>query len=157
VVCLNEEEKRKDAHDRAAILESRGKALKSGDKSLVGNKGFRRFLKTERGSRFAIDEKMVSTDERYDGLFVLRSDTDHDAETTANVYKTLWIVEDTFRTAKSILETRPIYHKCDEKIRGHVFCSFLALCLKRELEIRLPDKGLEAEWKEILRGLDNLH
>ena len=55
-------------------------------------------------------------------------------------YKTLWMVEDTFRTAKSILETRPIYHKCDETIRGHVFCSFLALCLKRELEIRLEGK-----------------
>ena len=156
VVCLNEEEKRKDAHDRAAILESLGKALKSGDKSLVGNKGFRRFLKTERGSRFAIDEKLVASDERYDGLFVLRTDTNHDAETTANVYKTLWMVEDTFRTAKSILETRPIYHKCDETIRGHVFCSFLALCLKRELEIRLEEKGLTAEWAEVIRGLDNL-
>ncbi len=157
VVCLNEEEKRKDAHDRAAILESLSKALKSGDKSLVGNKGFRRFLKTQRGSHFAIDEKLVACDERYDGLFVLRTDTDHDAETVANIYKTLWMVEDTFRTAKSIMETRPIYHKCDETIRGHVFCSFLALCLKRELEIRLKDKGLKAEWKEILRGLDNLH
>ena len=68
-----------------------------------------------------------------------------------------FMVEDTFRTAKSILETRPIYHKSDDTIRGHVFCSFLALCLKRELEIRLEDKGLEAEWKEIVRGLDNLH
>jgi hypothetical protein len=81
------------------------------DKSLVGNQGFRRFLKTERGSHFAIDEKLVASDERYDGLFVLRTDTDYDAETVAAVYKTLWMVEDTFRTAKSILETRPIYHK----------------------------------------------
>ena len=83
----------------------------------------------------------IATDERYDGLFVLRTDTDHDAETVAAVYKTLWMVEDTFRTAKSILETRPIYHKCDETIRGHVFCSFLALCLKRELEIRMHLAG----------------
>ena len=156
VICLNEEEKRKDAHDRAAIVESLGKALKSGDKSLVGNKGFRRFLKTEGGSHFAIDEKQIAADERYDGLFVLRTDTGHDAETVANVYKTLWMVEDTFRTAKSILETRPIYHKCDETIRGHVFCSFLALCLKRELELRLEEKRLDAEWAEVIRGLDNL-
>jgi transposase len=156
VVCLNEE-KRKDAHDRAAILESLAKALKGGDKKLVGNKGFRRFLTAHGRGRFAIDEKQVREDERYDGIFVLRTDTDHDAETVAHIYKTLWMVEATFRTAKSILETRPIYHKCDETIRGHVFCSFLALCLKRELEIRLQDKGLQAEWKEILRGLDNLH
>lgn len=157
VVCLNEEERRKDAHDRAAILESLGKALQGGDKSLVGNKGFRRFLKTQGRGHFAIDEKQVREDERYDGIFVLRTDTDHDAETVANIYKTLWMVEDTFRTAKSILDTRPIYHKCDATIRGHVFCSFLALCLKRELELRLESKGLEAEWAEIIRGLDNLH
>lgn len=156
VVCLNEEEKRKDAHDRTAILESLRKALKSGDKSLVGNKGFRRFLKTAGSEHFAIDEKQIEADKRYDGLFVLRTDTDHDAETVARIYKSLWMVEATFRTAKSILATRPIYHKRDETIRGHVFCSFLALCLKRELEIRLAQKSLEAEWAEIIRGLDNL-
>ena len=156
VVCLNEEEKRKDAHDRAAILESLGKALKGGDKSLVGNKGFRRFLKSGGRGRFAVDEEQVRRDAKYDGIFVLRTDTDHDAETVACIYKTLWMVEDTFRTAKSILDTRPIYHKCDATIRGHLFCSFLALCLKRELELRLEEKKLEAEWAEIIRGLDNL-
>jgi len=75
------------------------------------------------------------------------------------VFGRLWKsmgLEDTFRTAKSILETRPIYHKCDETIRGHVFCSLLALCLKRELELRLEEKGLAAEWAEVIRGLDNL-
>ena len=122
----------------------------------MGNKGFRRFLKTERGTRFSIDEKQIHEDARYDGIFVLRTDTDYDAETVACIYKTLWMVEDTFRTAKTILETRPIYHKCDETIRGHVFCSFLALCLKPELELRMEDKGLEAEWAEVIRGLDHL-
>lgn len=157
VVCLNEEEKRKDAHDREAIVAALRKALKGGDKSLVGNKGFRRFLQSAGKEHFAIDEKQIHEDERYDGIFVLRTDTDYDAETVARVYKSLWMVEDTFRTAKSILDTRPIYHKCDETIRGHVFCSFLALCVKRELELRLEQKGLEAEWAEIIRGLDNLH
>ncbi len=49
-----------------------------------------------------------------------------------------------------------IYHKCDETIRGHVFCSFLALLLRRALEQRLRDKGVGWEWAEILGGLDNL-
>lgn len=66
------------------------------------------------------------------------------------------MVEDMFRTMKSILETRPIYHKCDETIRGHVFCSFLALLLKRALEQRLEQKGESWEWAEIVRGLDSL-
>jgi hypothetical protein len=74
----------------------------------------------------------------------------------ALAYKELWMVEDMFRTMKSILETRPIYHKRDETIRGHVFCSFLALLLRRALEQRLGEKGETWEWAEILRGLDNL-
>ena len=56
-------------------------------------------------------------------------------------YKDLLLVEDAFRTMKSILETRPIYHKCDDTIRGHVFCSFLALVLQQELQSRLESRG----------------
>ena len=156
VVCLNEEERRKDAHDRACIVAALHQQLRRGDKSLIGNKGYRRFLKIEGDGHFLIDEQQVALEERYDGLFVLRTDTDHDAETIARVYKMLWMVEDTFRTAKSIMETRPIFHKCDETIRGHVFCSFLALVLKRELEMRMEQKGLATEWAEVIRGLDNL-
>jgi len=156
VVCLNEEERRKDATDREAILSALRDQLRKGDKSLVGNKGYRRYLKTTGEKRFEIDEALARDDERYDGIWVLRTDTDLDAETVANSYKMLWSVEATFRTAKSILETRPIYHKCDDTIRGHVFCSFLALVLKRELEERMAEKGLEWEWAEVIRGLDNL-
>ena len=57
---------------------------------------------------------------------------------------------------KSILETRPIYHKRDETIRGHVFCSFLALLLKQELESRMKRADLEWEWKEVIRGSNAL-
>jgi hypothetical protein len=156
VICLNEEERRKDAHDRAAIVQSLRKTLEAGDKSLVANKGYRRFLKSAGGRHFSIDPKKVAEDERYDGLYVLRTDTDLEAPIVALAYKLLWMVEAIFRSAKSILETRPIYHKCDETIRGHVFCSFLALTLKCELEMALAEKKLEAEWAEIIRGLDNL-
>ncbi len=106
IVCLNLEEQRKDAHDRACILEAAlREQLPRGEKSLIGNKGYRRFLKIEGGGHFAIDEKQVAQEERYDGLFVLRTDTDHDAETIARIYKMLWMVEDRFRTAKRFVET----------------------------------------------------
>jgi transposase len=156
IVCLNEEERRKDAHDRAAIVANLREQLRCGDKSLVGNKGYRRFLKVEGSGHFTIDENQVKAEQRYDGLWVLRTNTDYNAETVAHVYKALWTVEDIFRTTKSILETHPIYHKRDETIRGHVFCSFLALLLKQELESRLKRNDLEGEWKEVIRGLDAL-
>ncbi len=78
---------------------------------------------------------------RYDGNRVLQTNLADEPPIIALAYKEPWMVETMFRTMKSILETRPIYHKCDETIRGHVFCSFLALLLKRALEQRLEDKG----------------
>jgi transposase len=156
IVCLNEEEQRHDARAREAIVEHLREQLKRGDKSLVGNKGYRRFLKVEGSRHFTLDEDSVRDDARYDGMWVLRTNTDLEAESVALAYKHLWMVEDLFRTTKSILETRPIYHRCDETIRGHVFCSFLALLLKAELEKRLREREESWEWAEILRGLQNL-
>ena len=71
-------------------------------------------------------------------------------------YKKLWMVENTFRDMKSAIDTRPIYHKRDETIRGHVFCSFLALVLKKELDDRLVSQGLQFEWADIKLDLKAL-
>ena len=156
VVCLNEEQRRKDAADRQAIVEHLREQLKRGDKSLIGNKGYRKFLAEGAPPRFTIDEAKVKEEARYDGQWVLQTNLADEPKIIAWAYKELWRVEDLFRTMKSILETRPIYHKCDETIRGHVFCSFLALLLRRALEQRLAEKNQTWEWAEILRGLDNL-
>jgi len=156
VVCLNEEQRRKDAADRKAIVEHLREQLKQGDKELIGNQGYRKYLQAGSGERFAIDEAKVREEARYDGKWVLQTSLADQPKLIAQAYKELWRVEDLFRTMKSILETRPIYHKRDETIRGHVFCSFLALLLKRALEQRLEEKGETGEGAEILRGLDNL-
>lgn len=156
IVCLNAEQRRKDAADRQAIVEHLRQQLKRGDKDLIGNKGYRKYLRALEGENFTIDEEKIKEEARYDGLWVLQTNLADEPEIIAPAYKELWMVEDMFRTMKSILETRPIYHKCDETIRGHVFCSFLALLLRRDLERRLKEKGETWEWAEILRGLDNL-
>ncbi len=71
-------------------------------------------------------------------------------------YEKLWQVEQWFRACKSLLETRPIYHRCDETIRGHVFCSFLALLLRDVWQRRLAARGHAFEWAEVLADLERL-
>jgi len=71
-------------------------------------------------------------------------------------YRERWVVEDIFRTAKSIINTRPIFHRRDDAIRGHVFCSLLALLLRKELLDRLVAAGRGFEWADIVRDLDQL-
>lgn len=156
IVCINHEQAKKDAADRAAILDSLERQLKRGDKALVGNAGYRRYLKTAGDGRFAIDPARVEADARFDGLFVLRTNTALDPLQALLRYKQLWMVEQTFRTAKHLLATRPIFHKLDETIRGHVFCSFLALVLKSELESRIAGLGAQGSWPAILADLDSL-
>jgi len=155
VVCLNEEEARKDAHDREAILASLREALKQGDKALVGNKGYRRYLKNPEG-HFSIDEEKAAAEARYDGKWVLTTNTELPADQVALKYKQLWTVEDIFRSMKTLLETRPVYHKCDETIRGHVWCSFLALLLRKELQDRLDAAQVSLEWADVIRDLEAL-
>jgi transposase len=155
IVCLNEDQAEKDRHDREAIVASLRDALAHGDKSLIGNKGYRRYVRAI-GKRFTIDTKKVEAESRYDGKWVLTTNTGLSACESALKYKQLWTVEDMFRSMKSLLETRPIFHKCDVTIRGHVFCSFLALVLRKELQDRLEAKGWQFEWADIIRDLDNL-
>lgn len=155
VVCVNEDQAAKDRYDREAVVAALHEALRRGDKSLVGNRGYRKFLRSG-GQQFAVDEDKVKQEARYDGKWVLTTNTDLPACEVALKYKQLWMVEAVFRSMKSLLDTRPIFHKCDETIRGHVFCSFLALVLRKELEDRLARKQWKLEWADVIRDLDNL-
>jgi len=156
IFCYNEEQARKDAYDRETILESLKEKLKENDKNLVGNKGYRKYIKASEEEHFCLDEKKIDEESRYDGLWVLTSNLDAKPEEIALRYKELWKVENVFRSIKSVLSTRPIYHKCDDAIRGHVFCSFLALKLLKELENRLDCRGLSYEWEKIKQDLSTL-
>jgi transposase len=155
IVCLNPKQARKDRADREAIVASLEDQLKKGDKSLVGNRGFRRYIKSEKDA-FSIDLQKVEEEARFDGKWVLTTNTKLPADAVALKYKELWMVEQTFRDAKSLLETRPVFHKRDETIRGHLFCSFLALVVKKELYRRIEAAGHSFEWSDIKQDLKSL-
>jgi transposase len=155
IVCLNTKQARKDAQDRQTIIESLKDKIKTAPKSLIGNKGYRKYLKFSTGS-VSINQDKAEYDSRFDGKWVLKTNTDLPADQVALKYKELWQVEHVFRDIKSILETRPIFHKRDETIRGHVFCSFLALVLRKELDRRLGKAGHYFEWSDIKQDLKAL-
>jgi DDE family transposase len=156
VVCVNPEQVEQDRQKRAEIVAALREQLRLGDKSLVGNKGYRRYLKVEGDSHFGIDEAKLAEEARYDGTWVLRTNTDLSTADVALQYKKLWMVEHWFRSTKSLLETRPIFHHRDATIRGHVFCSFLALVLRQELQARLEARGHHCEWADIVRDLERV-
>src|SRR5512136_419501 len=96
IVCLNEEQRRKDAADRQAIVEALRKQLKRGDKDLIGNKGYRKYLQVTQGEHFTIDEEKIQDEARYDGKWVLQTNLADEPKLIALAYKELWMVENMF-------------------------------------------------------------
>jgi DDE family transposase len=157
VLCRNEELARKDAETRTALLAGLERKLTQGDKALVGNAGYRRFLAGPAGDGFTIDAAKVEADARFDGVFVLRTNTRLTALQVALRYRNLLAVEQDFLAAKTLLATRPIFHRTNAAIRGHIFCTFLALVLRKELRDRLTARRLTLpKWQHIVDDLTDL-
>ena len=69
----------------------------------------------------------------------------------------LLAVEQSFLAAKTLLATRPVFHRTDAAIRGHIGCTFLALLLRKELLDRLIARGAPMpEWQQIIDDLLDL-
>jgi transposase len=155
IVCLNTKQARKDTQDRQAIIDSLKEKIQKDPKALIGNKGYRKYIMVDRDT-ISINQKKIADEARFDGKWVLKTNTYLSPEQVALKYKELWQVEQVFRDVKSVLETRPIFHQKDETIRGHVFCSFLALVLRKELDQRLEKAGHSFEWADIKQDLKSL-
>jgi hypothetical protein len=159
VVCRNEEEAEKDRKDREAIVAALDAQLKKGDKALIGNSAYRRYLRkvgAKDQRSFEIDAGKLAEEARFDGIFVLRTNAKITPLQAVLRYRDLLQVEDLFRRTKAIMRTRPIFHSSDAAIRGHVFCSFLALSMQKHLDDLAREAGLAPEWKDLLRDLDRL-
>lgn len=152
IVCLNQRQASKDKLTREAIIKALKEKIPKGAKGLLGNKGYRKYVKIKKDSAW-IDFEKVKNEARFDGKWVLRTNTELPTDKVALKYKELWQVERVFRDVKSMLETRPIFHQRDDTIRGHVFCSFLALVLRKELELSLEKAGHVFEWSHIKQDL----
>ncbi len=91
IVCLHPRQARKDKSEREKILRSLEEQLRNGAKTLVGNRGYRRYVKSQRGA-FTIDYEKARREERFDGKWVLTTNTTLAAEQVALKYKELWEV-----------------------------------------------------------------
>jgi len=152
IVCLNPEEAKRDKDKREQLVSDLEEKLRKSPSTIITNRGYKKYLKIEKDA-LKLNLSKIKEDVRFDGKFVLTTNTELAAEEVAVTYKNLLQVECAFRHLKDILETRPIYHQTAENTKGHVFCSFLALLLVIELRRRLSEKGDVPSWYEIIRDL----
>ncbi|MCG2716175.1 MAG: hypothetical protein L6422_07810 [Candidatus Marinimicrobia bacterium] len=96
ILCYNSREARKDAADREAIVMSLREKIERNTKSLIGNKGYRKYLKIERET-VKLNENKIETEAKFDGMWVLQTNMDWSSDKIALKYKELWQVEHLFR------------------------------------------------------------
>ena len=115
------------------------------------------FAATSRRSAASLrhDSDKIEEERKFDGVFVLRTNTDLNPLEAMLCYKRCGWWSRPSGPLKHLLSTRPIFHKLDETIRGHVFCSFLALVLKAALQDRIAALGRSGSWPEIVADLDS--
>lgn len=120
---------------------------------LVAHQTYGRYLKLGANSKVEIDPEKVRREERLDGKYLIR--TSDDTLTAADValgYKQLLEVEDAFRTLKTHLELRPVYHRLSDRIRAHVLLCWMALLLVRVAEVEA-----ETTWPRLRDILQRIH
>jgi len=154
IICYNPEEAKKDKITREKVIARLEDNLNNSPKKYINHKLHKRFLKITE-AKTEIDLEKAKEEEKFDGLFVIETDTELSPEEVALRYKDLLLVERGFRCLKSTLKMRPVYHKCSENIQGHIFISYMALyffCLMMK-KLEQSKEGMQCEEGQILDSL----
>jgi hypothetical protein len=97
-------------------------------------------------------QKSDENKENEAGIYFLRTSLDEQNEETLwNIYNTIREIEYTFRVLKTDLDLRPIYHKTDAGAMAHLHLGILAYWLVNTIRYQLKQKGINSDWREIVR------
>jgi len=90
------------------------------------------------------------------GVYCLRTNlTDWNEETLWRTYTMLTDLESVFRSLKSELGLRPIYHRKEERVNGHIFITLIAYHLVQTLRYQLKAEHINDSWQTIRRTMEN--
>ncbi len=126
-----------DMEEKVSIVKS---IIDSGKKGsdLINALGKLRSYTISNGTK--INEKKIADMKKLAGRFMIVSNTDLSITDMVKRYKDLWRIERSFRTIKSFLEIRPVYHRKEERIEAHVFVCVLSLLISRLFEKAMDEK-----------------
>jgi transposase len=164
VLVFNPEQAQKDKATRDKTLQKIEETLHSlGDPSgpghkktvcaLLSHRTMGRFIRQTKTGKLRINLAKVQEEEALDGKFLLStSDDTLSAEDVALGYKQLVEVERAFRTLKTTLDLRPLYHRKEERIQAHVLLCYLGLLL-----VRIAERETGETWDRIRSVMERCH
>lgn len=151
----SEKRARSDRYKREEKLITAQKLLNQ--PSLLAKKAARYFLKKQEKERYELDAEKIKRDEQYDGFLAIATNNEELSITEVlDQYKQLYRIEHTFRTFKSHLETRPMFHWTNKRIEGHICLCYIAFTLLNHTLLKLDASGLKTTECKLRKMLDKM-
>jgi transposase len=153
IICTYSQKRaQKDRAEREKLVQKAEKLLSNPSQlKQAKKKGAGRFIKQENETDYVIDKKKIQEDEKWDGYKALSTTSKLSVKEVLDKYSDLFEVEHAFRTLKSALEIRPVFHWTNERIEGHIAMCFIAYTILNYLRINI---GLQ--YSEITKTLDSM-
>ena len=130
-------------HDRYLREERVKKAKKLLENpSEIDKKARYHYIEKTGKNTYHLNEEKIKENEKYDGFLSIA--TNVSGLTTAQIldaYKDLYKIEHTFRSLKSFLETRPMFHWTKNRIMGHICLCYITYTLLNCLQQKLKQAG----------------
>ena len=154
IICTYSEKRaKKDRMDRLKRIEKAGMLLQR--PSLLKNKPRRYYLKS-RNDKYELDVEKIERDGMFDGFMAISTNTSIGADEVLQQYKRLYKIEHAFRTLKSHLEVRPMFHWTDNRIKGHICMCYIAFALQNWVLRKVNRKNMVITEKGLREMLDKM-
>lgn len=151
----SEKRAEKDRKDREEAIEKAEKLLDN--PSSISRKAKRMYLKNQEDEKYILDEKKIAENEKYDGFLAISTNNKElSATTILDHYRHLYQIEHSFRTFKTHLETRPMFHWTEKRIEGHICLCYITYTCLNYLLLTLNNKGISLTEKKLRTLLDKM-
>jgi transposase len=102
-----------------------------------------------------LDEEKISQATRFDGFLAIATNArELSDQTILDKYRHLYQIEHTFRTFKTYLETRPMFHWTDKRIEGHICLCYIAHALLIHVQNTLLKCNHKLSENDLRKSLD---
>jgi hypothetical protein len=147
IATYSEKRAKKDAYEREKKLEKAAAFLKTPAK--LQAKARRHFITTQSG-KAELNQARIEESKKYDGILAISTNAQNlPLEQVLDHYRNLYRIEHSFRSFKSYLETRPMFHWTDKRIEGHMCLCYIAYALLAQLQLRLQKKNFPLSEKKL--------
>jgi len=155
ITTYSEKRAKKDRFEREEKIAKANELLK--DQSKIERKAASHYLKKKGKNEYEFDVKKIARSERFDGFVSISTNAKDIGEVEVlDSYKQLYKIEHTFRTFKSYLETRPMFHWTEKRIEGHLCLCYICFTLLNYLQQELNKSSKAMSENQIRETLEKL-